>query len=223
MAKFARDTLKVQTRRHPLLRLLPPKRRLGEIFSRTLHPARPPSSPPSKNTATATKISAPSSPPSKPPAPTLSSCPATTPKPRSSRKQARELGLAMPLLGIDGWESSRAHRHRWRRGRGRLPVSTHYSAESKSARRASPSMSASAKRWGEDSNALSALGYDAAMLAIDAIKPRRHHRRREAPRRPRRDDQLLPAATGRITFDTKRNPTKSAVVLTVASSPSSKT
>jgi branched-chain amino acid transport system substrate-binding protein len=127
-------------------------------------------------------------------------------------KQARDLGLTMPLLGIDGWESSELIALGGAAVEGAY-FSTHYSPESRS-----PAVVAFnaryRRRWGEDSNALSALAYDAAMLLADALG-----------RAGTTDGAILRdalaatrdfrGATGVITFDAQRNPTKSAVVLTV--------
>ncbi len=127
-------------------------------------------------------------------------------------KQARDLGLKLPLLGVDGWESPDLIAIAGAAAEG-CYLSTHFSPESKS-----PVVVAFnqryQKRWGISSNALSVLGYDAAMLAIDAIR-----RAGSTDGTKIRDALALttnyPAVTGSITFDTNRNPTKNAVVLTV--------
>ncbi|PAW65442.1 MAG: ethanolamine utilization protein EutJ [Opitutia bacterium Tous-C1TDCM] len=127
-------------------------------------------------------------------------------------KQARDLGLAFPLLGVDGWESPDLIAIAGAAAEN-CYLSTHYSPES-----LNPVVVAFnerfQKRWGVASNALSVLGYDAAMLTIDAI------RRAGTTEGPKLRDALAAtkdyaAVTGRITFDAQRNPTKSAVVLTV--------
>ncbi len=127
-------------------------------------------------------------------------------------KQARDLGLTFPLLGVDGWESPDLIAIAGAAAENTY-LSTHYSPES-----SNPAVVAFnerfLKRWGVASNALSVLGYDAAMLTIDAI------RRAGTTEGPKLRDALAatkdyPAVTGRITFDAQRNPTKSAVVLTV--------
>ncbi len=127
-------------------------------------------------------------------------------------KQARDLGLAIPLLGVDGWESPDLIAIAGAAAEG-CYISTHYSPESKA-----PAVVAFnerfQKRWGVSSNALSVLGYDATMLAIDAIR-----RAGSTDGTKIRDTLAMttnyPAVTGSITFDTNRNPTKNAVVLTV--------
>jgi branched-chain amino acid transport system substrate-binding protein len=127
-------------------------------------------------------------------------------------KQARGLGLTVPLLGVDGWESSELIAIGGAAVEGAC-FSTHYSPES----RAPAVVAFNARyrqRWGEDSNALSALAYDAAMVLADAL------RRAGTTDGPALRDALaatrdFPGATGAITFDAQRNPTKPAVVLTV--------
>ena len=127
-------------------------------------------------------------------------------------KQARDLGLTLPLLGVDGWESPDLLAIAGAAAEG-CYLSTHFSPESKA-----PVVVAFneryQKRWGLSANALSVLGYDATMLAIDAI------RRAGSTDGAKIRDALAatkdyPAVTGAITFDTNRNPTKNAVVLTV--------
>ena len=127
-------------------------------------------------------------------------------------KQARDLGLTLPLLGVDGWESPDLLAIAGAAAEG-CYLSTHFSPESKA-----PVVVAFneryQKRWGISANALSVLGYDATMLAIDAI------RRAGSTDGAKIRDALAatkdyPAVTGAITFDTNRNPTKNAVVLTV--------
>ncbi len=62
---------------------------------------------PSSPTARATRTSARSSRRSSPPTPRRSTCPATTPRSATIARQARELGITVPLLGGDGWDSPR--------------------------------------------------------------------------------------------------------------------
>src|SRR5258708_13996074 len=127
-------------------------------------------------------------------------------------KQARELGLTIPLFGVDGWESPELIQIGGAAVEGSY-FSTHYSPENQSP--AVVAFNARFKqRWGIDTNALSALGYDSALVLIDAIK------RAGTTDGPKLRDALaatkdFAGATGCITFDAQRNPTKSAVVLTV--------
>jgi branched-chain amino acid transport system substrate-binding protein len=127
-------------------------------------------------------------------------------------KQARDLGLTVPLMGVDGWESPELIAIGGAAVEGAY-LSTHYSAENQSSTVVAFN-ERYRKRWGEGSNALSALGYDSALVLIDAL------RRAGTTEGPKLRDALaatkdFAGATGSITFDAQRNPTKSAVVLTV--------
>jgi branched-chain amino acid transport system substrate-binding protein len=127
-------------------------------------------------------------------------------------KQARELGLTVPFLGTDGWESSELIAIGGAAVEGCF-IGTHYSPENQS-----PVVVAFnerfQQRWGGPSNALSALGYDSAMLLVDALK------RAGTTDGAKLRDALATTkdfrgVTGTINFDAQRNPSKSAVVLTV--------
>jgi branched-chain amino acid transport system substrate-binding protein len=127
-------------------------------------------------------------------------------------KQARELGLTVPMFGVDGWESPELIQIGGAAVEGTY-FSTHYSVDNL-AKDVVAFNERFKARWGIDSNALSALGYDSAMVLADAIK------RAGTTDGPKLRDALaatkdFQGATGRITFDAQRNPTKSAVVLTV--------
>ena len=127
-------------------------------------------------------------------------------------KQARELGLTVPLMGVDGWESSELISIGGAAVEGAY-LSTHYSPENQTLRVVAFNAHYR-QRWGEESNALSALGYDAALVLADGL------RRAGSTDGAKLRDALaatkdFPGATGLITFDAQRNPTKSAVVLTV--------
>ena len=127
-------------------------------------------------------------------------------------KQARDLGLDVPLFGIDGWESSEFLSIGGKAVDGGY-FSTHYSAESKD-----PAVTRFnerfKQRWDIPSDAISALGYDSVMLLADAMK-------RAGTTEPARLRAAIAATknfrgvTGVISLDAQRNPTKSAVVLTV--------
>jgi branched-chain amino acid transport system substrate-binding protein len=127
-------------------------------------------------------------------------------------KQARDLGITVPLFGIDAWESSELLSIAGKAVEG-CYFSTHYSAESNDPRVAAFN-ERFRKRWNEGSNAISALGYDSAMVLADAIK------RAGTTDAAKLRDALAATknyrgTTGTITFDAQRNPTKSAVVLQV--------
>jgi branched-chain amino acid transport system substrate-binding protein len=127
-------------------------------------------------------------------------------------KQARELGITVPLFGIDGWESPQLVEIGGKSVEGCYFV-THFSPDNQA-----PVVAAFArnyeKRWGVKCDTLAALGYDSVILLVDALK------RAGTTDGAKVRDALaatkdFKAVTGTITFDAQRNPTKSAVVLQV--------
>ena len=125
-------------------------------------------------------------------------------------KQARELGMNMPLLGGDGWDSPEL----WKLGGEALKnayISNHYSAENPA-----PEIQSFVKAYQAKFNtvpdSLAALAYDSAKVLADAIK------RAGGTDSAKLKDAInatkdFKGVTGTITLDAKRNAVKSAVVL----------
>ncbi|QDR83067.1 Leucine-, isoleucine-, valine-, threonine-, and alanine-binding protein [Sporomusa termitida] len=126
-------------------------------------------------------------------------------------KQARELGITVPLLGTDGWDDSKLVDIA-----GAAPLnngffSNHYSSQDKD-----PNIvkfvEAFKKEYGQEPSALAALGYDSGLVIIDAIK-----RAGSADPAKIRDaleqTKNLQVSTGILTLDANHNPVKSAVVI----------
>jgi len=126
--------------------------------------------------------------------------------------QARQLGLNVPLLGGDGWESSSL-----------IPIggvslegsyfSTHYSPEDTSAA-VQDFVKAFRAKYNETPNAMAALGYDSAMILADAMK------RAGTTDGAKVRDALaatkdFQGVTGKITMDADRNASKPAVILVI--------
>jgi branched-chain amino acid transport system substrate-binding protein len=127
-------------------------------------------------------------------------------------KQARELGLNVPLLGGDGWDSSKTLEIGGPAVEGYY-FSNHYAADSDS-----PKVQDFVKRYrdkhGEVPDAMAALGYDAAGILVDAL------RRAGDTSGPRLRDAIAATkdyegVTGKITIDGQRNAHKDAVVLKI--------
>jgi branched-chain amino acid transport system substrate-binding protein len=127
-------------------------------------------------------------------------------------KQARDLGVDVPLFGIDGWESPQLVEIGGKAVEGCYFV-THFSPANKA-----PAVAAFARkyqqRWGVECDTLAALGYDSVMLLVDGLK------RAGTTDGPKLRDAIaatknFKGVTGTISFDEQRNPTKSAVVLQV--------
>jgi branched-chain amino acid transport system substrate-binding protein len=127
-------------------------------------------------------------------------------------RQARELGLAVPLLGGDGWDSPKLSEIGGEAVDGSY-FSNHYSSEDQS-----PHVQDFIKNYqtayGSVPDGLAAMGYDAARVLIDAMK-------RSAAVTPKdlRDSLAgtkdFQGVTGKITIDSERNAVKPAVVLSV--------
>jgi branched-chain amino acid transport system substrate-binding protein len=127
-------------------------------------------------------------------------------------RQARDLGITVPLFGGDGWESPELVEIGGRAVEGAHFV-THYSPENQD-----PAVVAFnqrfQKRWGNVSDTLTGLGYDAVMMLADALK-RAGTTEGAKLRDAIASTKNFKGVTGLITLDEQRNPTKSAVVLAV--------
>jgi branched-chain amino acid transport system substrate-binding protein len=125
-------------------------------------------------------------------------------------KQARELGMNMPLLGGDGWDSPEL----WKLGGDSLKnsyISNHYSADNPA-----PEIQNFVKAYQAKFNvvpdSLAALAYDAAKVLADAIK------RAGGTDSAKLKDAInatknYAGVTGAISLDGSRNAVKPAVVL----------
>lgn len=128
-------------------------------------------------------------------------------------KQARDLGISVPLFGGDGWEAPELLKIGGSAIEG-LYYSTHYTPESNS-----PEVKAFVekfkKRWnGEVPDAMAALGYDSARILADAIK------RAGSTKNTKLRDAIgqtkdFPGVTGKTTIDEHRNASKAAAIVTV--------
>ncbi len=128
-------------------------------------------------------------------------------------KQIRAAGITVPMLGADGWDDAV--------GTGTTELigsfySNHFSPDAATPV-AKAFLTAYKTRWGNDSDALSALGYDAtkillnAMIAADKAGNLTSQGIRDAIAASKGD-----FVTGNISFDASRNTVKSAVMLEIA-------
>ncbi|QSQ27116.1 ABC transporter substrate-binding protein [Pyxidicoccus parkwayensis] len=127
-------------------------------------------------------------------------------------RQARELGMTQPLLGGDGWESDRIFELAGGALEGAY-YSSHY-AEDNPAPELQRFITAFRARYGRSPEAASALGYDAARVALNAIE-RAGSLSGPAIRDALATTKDFPGATGTLTMDANRNPVKPAVILTI--------
>ena len=128
--------------------------------------------------------------------------------------QAKQLGLAVPLCGGDGWESQTLL------DIGKDAVEGHYFSTHYAADAASPNVQAFVaaykKRYnGKVPDAMAALGYDSAMILADAIK-RAGNTDSKAIRDALAATKDYEAVTGKININEQRDAVKSAVILQVS-------
>jgi branched-chain amino acid transport system substrate-binding protein len=127
-------------------------------------------------------------------------------------KQARQLGIKAILAGGDGWDGSSL-----------IPVggsavegaffSDHFAVSDKSPL-VQTFVAAYKKKYNVAPDAFAALGYDAFKLLVDAIK-RAGTTDSEKLRDAIANTKDFPGVSGKITINSERNATKSAVILTI--------
>ncbi|MBI3880513.1 MAG: ABC transporter substrate-binding protein [Verrucomicrobia bacterium] len=128
--------------------------------------------------------------------------------------QARELGITVPIFGGDGWEAPELIQ-----GPGAAQAlegcffSTHFSPDQEMPK-AKEFVAKYEKRFGAKPDAMGALGYDSALVLVDAIK------RAGSTEGAKIRDALaatkdFDGSTGRITIDAERNARKPAVIIQI--------
>ncbi len=126
-------------------------------------------------------------------------------------KQARELGITVPMLGTDGWDDPKVVEIAGAAALNNTYFSNHYSSQDKDPN-VVKFVEAYKKEYNQEPSALAALGYDSGLMIIDAIK------RAGAADSVKIKDALeqtknLQVSTGILTIDSNHNPVKSAVVI----------
>ena len=110
-------------------------------------------------------------------------------------RQARELGIKVPLMGGDGWDSAKLYEIARRRAR-RLVLLEPLHAREPGAGHPGRSSRSTRRRTATVPDALAAMGYDAAMVAIDAMQPREGPLRRSRSREAIEATKDFKAVTG---------------------------
>ena len=128
-------------------------------------------------------------------------------------RQARQLGIKVPLFGGDGWESASLAQIATPAAAEGTYFSTHFSPEA-----TRPEVQDFVKKFKAKYNhppdAMAALGYDSALILADAIKRAgsvEHQKLRDAIAATKD----FPAVTGVISLDASRNASKAAVILQI--------
>ncbi|CVK18556.1 Leucine-specific-binding protein [Sporomusa paucivorans] len=126
-------------------------------------------------------------------------------------KQARELGLTVPFLGGDGWDSAKLPEIGGAQALNNTFFSNHYSPDDNSPA-VQTFVEAYKKEYNQTPDAFAALSYDATMMVIEAMK------RSNSADPVKIKDELAKtkdyqAVSGLISFDANHDPIKSAVII----------
>lgn len=125
-------------------------------------------------------------------------------------KQARDLGITIPILGGDTWESPEFLSIGGEAVEGAV-YSTHFTAESPVTEVSKTFLADYKAKYNQDANAFAALGYDAYMVIIDAIE-RANSTDPIAIRDKIAETNGFIGSTGNITLDENGDAVKSAVI-----------
>lgn len=126
-------------------------------------------------------------------------------------KQARELGMNMPIAGGDGWDSAKMPEIAGAAALNNTYFSSLYSPEDSSDINKN-FVDAYEKAYGQKPDVFAALSYDSALLVAEAIK-------NAGSTEPAKISEAMAkingfsGVSGSVTFDDKHNPVKSAVIL----------
>lgn len=128
-------------------------------------------------------------------------------------RQARELGVTVPLLGGDGWDSPKTIEIGGAAVEGNY-FTNHYSEDEDRPEVKKFIADYRARHQGRTPDAMAVLGYDAMRLMVDAIK-RAGSTDGAAIRNALAATKEFPGVSGRITIDADRNARKNIVVLKI--------
>ncbi len=112
-------------------------------------------------------------------------------------KQARELGITVPFVGGDGWDSPKLAEIGGAAALNNTFFTNHYSVEDQSPK-SKAFVDAYQKEYGQVPDAMAVLGYDAAYVLVDAIK-RANSTDSEKIREALATTKDFPAVTGSLT------------------------
>jgi len=128
-------------------------------------------------------------------------------------RQARQLGITVPLFGGDGWEAPELLQIAKESAEGTY-YTTHYSPETQTPEVQNFVKAYKAKYNNETPDAMAALGYDSALVLVDAIK------RAGTTESVKLRDAIaatkdFKGVTGSTTIDKNRDATKPSTVITI--------
>ncbi len=126
-------------------------------------------------------------------------------------RQARELGINVPFLGADGWDSPELVNIAGAAALNNTYFTNHYSSQDPS-----PAVQAFVKsykeKYGTEPDSFAALGYDAGRLMLEAIK-KAGSPEPEKIRKALEEIKDFPGITGKLSFDAKHNPVKEVAII----------
>ncbi len=128
-------------------------------------------------------------------------------------KQARELGLDVPVLGGDGYDSPKLIELAGKDALNKVYYTNHYSSQDTS-EEVTKFRDAFKAKYNKEPDAFNALGYDLGYLAADAIK-RAGKAEPEAIKEALAATKDFKAVTGNLSMDEKHNPVKVITILEV--------
>lgn len=126
-------------------------------------------------------------------------------------KQARELGITVPIVGGDGWDSPKLVEIAGGEALTNTYFTNHYSVEDQSPA-SKTFVDAYTKEYGQAPDAMAVLGYDAAYVLVDAIK-RANSAEPAKIREALANTKDYQAVTGSLTLNDKHDAVKSAVII----------
>ena len=125
-------------------------------------------------------------------------------------KQARQLGMTIPFMGGDTWETQEFIDVGGKEVEGAV-MSTAFDREKASTPEAQKFLKAYTDEYKSEPSALSAMAYDAYLITVDAIK-RANSTDSQKIRDALAATKDLEAVTGKTTFDKNGDPIKAAVI-----------
>ena len=126
-------------------------------------------------------------------------------------KQAREMGITVPIIGADGWDSPKLVEIASVSALNNTYFTNHYSVEDTSPK-AQAFVDAYTKEYGQKPEALAVLGYDAVYVLADAIK-RANSTDSAKIIEALADTKDFPAISGVTTINKTHDADKNAVVI----------
>ena len=126
-------------------------------------------------------------------------------------KQARTLGIEVPILGADGFDSPKLLELAGAEALNKVYYSNHYSSLDQDPKVAKFIENFKAK-YNKEPDAFAALGYDLAKFAADAIS-RAENLKGESIKKALEGTESFEGVTGTFSIDENHNPVKSVVVI----------